>query len=106
MFPRLNPGQGNSRSGYAYARDMSSSERIVVLAGNLREFHAWCHATGHSPRERGVKYATGPHTLHALDRARVVRYGTWQERPDSQDLQKAANRLEQLTEQTEELAHA
>lgn len=100
MFPRLNPGQGNSSSGRAYARDMSSSEPVVVLAGNLREFHAWCHANGHSPRERGVKYATGPHTLYALNRARVVRYGTWQDRPDSQALQEAANRLERSMELT------
>lgn len=98
MFPWLNPGQGNTRSGRAYARGMSSSEPVVVLAGNLREFHAWCRANGHSPRERAVRYATGPHTLHALNRARVVRYGTWEERPDSQALQKAADRLEQSLE--------
>jgi hypothetical protein len=72
-----------------------NSERVVVLAATLREFHAWCRANGRSPRDPRVMYAVGPHVLRAITGARVVRHGSWWERPDGVALAAAAAAIEE-----------
>ena len=68
--------------------------RTVVLAKNLQAFHAWCLATGHSPRDRTVLYASGPSALRGLTGpVEIVRYGAWQERIDRHALEDAVDWL-------------
>ncbi|WP_086559404.1 hypothetical protein [Streptomyces africanus] len=65
--------------------------RTVVLAQNLREFHAWCRETATSPRDRTVLYASGPHALRGLahEGICIVRYGDWWDRMDRHALEDA-----------------
>ncbi|WP_329376010.1 hypothetical protein [Streptomyces sp. NBC_01483] len=72
----------------------SKAERTVVLAANLREFHAWCRANGRSPRDKRLMYAVGPHTLRGVTGARIVRHGDWRDRPDWAELADAAAVIE------------
>lgn len=74
---------------------MPSNVRVVVLAKSLRDFHAWCRETEHSPRDRGVLYAVGPYTLRGLRDVEFVRYGDWRDRLDGRDLEEAVAALEQ-----------
>jgi hypothetical protein len=71
-----------------------SPVRTVVLARNLREFHAWCRLTGTSPRDRSVLYASGPLTLRGLGRVEIVRHGVWWDRLDEAALSTAVAVLE------------
>ena len=71
-----------------------SPVRIVVLARNLAEFHAWCRQTGTSPRDRTVVYASGPHALRGLTGVEIVRHGSWWDRPDEAALTQALAALE------------
>jgi hypothetical protein len=68
---------------------MASTARIVVLAKDLRAFHAWCRETGHSPRDRRITFAAGPSALRVSADARIVRYGDWTDRPDGRALKEA-----------------
>jgi hypothetical protein len=68
--------------------------RTVVLAANLREFHAWCRETSTSPRDRSVLYASGPHALRGLEHVEIVRYRDWWDRLDEAALTYAVARLE------------
>ncbi|MGV9278044.1 hypothetical protein [Streptomyces griseosporeus] len=78
--------------------------RTVVLAQNLREFHAWCRQTGTSPRDRTVLYASGPHALRGLRNVEIVRYGQWRDRLDGAALAQAVARLEQPSRPAEAAA--
>lgn len=96
LFPLLRVSGGNRRETRAYARGMPprSPIRTVVLARNLREFHAWCRETGTSPRDRSVLYASGPHALRGLDGVTIVRYRDWSDRLDEAALTYAVACLE------------
>ncbi|MGW8702275.1 hypothetical protein ACWGOK_36040 [Streptomyces eurythermus] len=76
-----------------------SPVRTVVLARNLRAFHAWCTQTGTSPRDRHVLYAAGPHVLRNLTGVQIVRYGDWWDRLDEAALTAAVTVLEQRNTQ-------
>lgn len=80
-----------------------SPVRTVVLARNLKAFHAWCASTGTSPRDRSVLYASGPHVLRGLGQVEIVRFGDWWDRLDEAALTKAISRL-QASSQPEEAA--
>lgn len=73
--------------------------RILVLAKNLQQFHAWCRETGHSPRDPRVAYASGPHKLYGYRGVEIVRYGRWRDRPDICSLNRALARLEERNAQ-------
>ncbi|MFJ8727759.1 hypothetical protein [Streptomyces sp. NPDC093269] len=60
-----------------------SPARVIVLAKSLREFHAWCQATGRSPRNPHVVYAAGPSVLRRAGEAEIVQHGEWWERLDA-----------------------
>lgn len=68
--------------------------RTVVLARNLADFHAWCAASGTSPRDRTVLYASGPAALRGLHDVEIVRHSCWWDRPDEAALTQAVARLE------------
>ena len=71
-----------------------SPVRTLVLARNLQAFHAWCAATGTSPRDRTVLYASGPHALRGLERVEIVRHDVWWDRLDEAALSEALADLE------------
>lgn len=82
-----------------------NTARTLVLARNLQAFHAWCREQGHSPRDRSLLYASGPHVLRGLTDVTVVRYGSWWDRPDGGALKTAVDALEHPV-RTLEIAHA
>lgn len=53
-----------------------SEPRLVVLAGNFREFQFWCRENNRNPRDRNLIYASEMHRLRGLGPIRWVSYGT------------------------------
>lgn len=106
MFPLLPLGRGNACAERAYRGGMPprSIVRTVVLARTLRDFHAWCTATGTSPRDRSVLYASGPHALRGITGVRIVHHGDWWNRPDGRALEDAVDQLERRSDRVLESA--
>ncbi|HEX5566003.1 MAG TPA: hypothetical protein VFY14_03520 [Streptomyces sp.] len=69
-------------------------QRVVVLAGNLREFRAWCIDNGRSPHDPRVIYASSWHKLRGLTDVEIIRYGRWWNHPDMKRLEEAAQAIE------------
>jgi hypothetical protein len=59
----------------------------VVVAGNWRQFSDWCREAGVSPHSRSVVYATAT-SLRGRRNVDVIRTGTWEERPDLQEIER------------------
>jgi hypothetical protein len=59
-----------------------SEPRLVVLAGNYREFLFWCRENERNPRDRSLIYPSDWWRLRGLGPIRVIRYGTWYMRRD------------------------
>ena len=67
----------------------------AVIAGNYRQYYAWCREQGISPRGGGAFYAE-PMMLRGRNDVTVVRTGTWYERDDIQEIEailQVVNRL-------------
>jgi hypothetical protein len=62
------------------ATSAPSDPRLVVLAGNYREFLFWCRENNRNPRDRNLIYASEMHRLMGLGPIRLVTYGTWADR--------------------------
>uniref|UniRef100_A0AAU3IC52 Uncharacterized protein n=1 Tax=Streptomyces sp. NBC_01393 TaxID=2903851 RepID=A0AAU3IC52_9ACTN len=60
--------------------------RLVVLAGNYREFTYWCHENGRNPRDRNLIYASEISRIRGLGPIRYITYGTWYMRRDSLEM--------------------
>jgi hypothetical protein len=60
-----------------------SEPRLVVLAGNFREFQFWCRENNRNPRDRNLIYASEMHRLQGLGKVRYITYGTWYLRRDA-----------------------
>lgn len=67
---------------------MTELRRVAVIAGNYREFVAWCRENGHPLRGGLVFYATDD-ALCAASGVDVVRTGTWQLRRDLAEVESA-----------------
>jgi hypothetical protein len=57
-----------------------SEPRLVVLAGNYREFLFWCRENNRNPRDQNLIYASEMHRIRGLGHIRVLTYGTWADR--------------------------
>jgi hypothetical protein len=63
-----------------------TASRVAVVAGNYREYAAWCQENGHPLRGGPVFYAT-PDALEGMTGVEVIRTGTWQGRHDLAELE-------------------
>jgi hypothetical protein len=62
-----------------------TTHRIFVLAGNFTEFRAWLRRTNTRP-EKAV-YIGCPATLRNQTPSTVVRFGTWWNRDDLEEIE-------------------
>lgn len=69
--------------------------RIVVLARNARDFEAWCHDSGLSPRDPEVVYVSRWDKLRGLADVKVIRCPFWDQHPDAGLIDELARMLEQ-----------
>jgi hypothetical protein len=79
-----------------------SEPRLVVLAGNFREFQFWCRENERNPRDRNLIYASEFHRLRGLGKVRYITYGTWYWRRDAWEIKNYLDylvRREQCPEQ-------
>jgi hypothetical protein len=63
-----------------------SDRRLVVLAGNYREFIHWCYENERNPRDRNLIYASEMYRLRGLGPVRYITYGTWYMRRDAYEM--------------------
>jgi hypothetical protein len=71
-----------------------SEPRLVVLAGNYREFQFWCWDNDRNPRDPSLIYARDISRLRGIGMARFVTYGTWYMRRDHWEIHAYLTRLE------------
>lgn len=65
-----------------------AARRIAVIAGSRREYDDWCRQQEISPRTGGAFYAT-PMSLRGYSDVEVARTGTWRERRDLAEIERA-----------------
>jgi hypothetical protein len=71
-----------------------SEPRLVVLAGNYREFQFWCYENERNPRDRNLIYASEWYRLRGLGPVRYITYGTWYMRRDAWEMKSYLEYLE------------
>jgi hypothetical protein len=71
-----------------------SEPRLVVLAGNYREFQFWCRENERNPRDRNLIYASEMHRLRGLGPIRWISYGTAYMRRDYWEMRQYLTYLE------------
>ena len=72
--------------------------KVIVIAGNYREFCYWCSENHVARRDPNVIYASGPQRLRGLRGPLVVlRYGTYYERRDLSDIEGFISVIERTT---------
>jgi hypothetical protein len=73
---------------------LPSEPRLVVLAGNYREFLFWCRENECNPRDRNLIYASDPSRLRGLGPVRWISYGTAYLRRDYWEMREYLTYLE------------
>jgi hypothetical protein len=63
-----------------------SEPRLVVLAGNYREFLFWCRENDRNPRDWNLTYVEQAYKLRGMHGFDYTIYGTFWDRRDSQDI--------------------
>jgi hypothetical protein len=62
---------------------MNNYSKILVIAGNYREFEYWCGMHRINPKHSDpFKYYNYPSSIKGLKLSDVIRYGTWYNRVD------------------------
>ena len=59
----------------------------LILAGNYRQFLDWCKEEGVDPRTRSIRYIHDVHSILGMRDYEVIRYGTYYERKDFNDIE-------------------
>lgn len=68
--------------------DSAKPSRVLVLAGSYGQFRHWCLENHVSPTDSDrVRYISSVRTLQGARHYDFVRYGTWFERTDLEDIE-------------------